>query len=785
MIKFVAASSFYFNMRFIIPFLIFVLSSEISVVAQNKNTSTDSSAVIPDTLLFRLEKYQAAINDMNAANKKGYDGDKIRLLLQNIKTNVLQIDSAMQVDKTIPDSKNLLNYRLMLTDAQLKTGSWRKSLSKYNSELQRMSEQVIQFGRDSLLTVDTKDTTSRQYYSSQISDLRIRLQETGKVTVANLDTVSRLLAEVSTVYFKTTDLQSVVDDYLKESGRNLLSKEYSYLWNATKLDSTDKIGRLIKVSYFGQDKILRYFFNSTWDNRIFLLLICAAFFWWVYINFRLAGKPDLSKTIGELKFNYVSKIPILATLVVLFNVTPLFEPDSPAIYIELNQFFLLITLTLFLYKRLPKNQLRVWFEIIGLYALVIFSNAFVNESFVLRALIIGVNALSIYFGIWLYRKMKEANFEKKFIKPVVVIYVILNILSVLLNIFGRISLSKSFNLTAINGLIQVISLAVFIQVVLEAMELQIKVSSCSGGLFSRLNIKKVRFTFNSMLAFLSIVLWLLVFAINLNIIDTFVDLSQQLLIKPRTFGSITFTFGNILFFIVIIFVSNQLQKHIGILFGETDTSFGSSAIEKNSKLALIRLIIIIIGFLFAITVSGVPLDKITVLIGALGVGIGLGLQNVINNFVSGIILIFEKPFNIGDYIELADKKGKVLDIGIRSSKLLTPQGSRVIIPNGDLLSGRLVNYTQKNSSLKSELIFKVNIETDLELVKKLINGVVDQAEEMIKNAPRQILFNAITADSVELKVLVWVSSVYVEATFKSFVFEQLLKKFKENNIKVM
>ncbi|MCF0058638.1 mechanosensitive ion channel family protein [Dyadobacter sp. CY356] len=783
--KFIAASLFQFNMRFKLIFLAVLLVQGFSTFAQNKKIAIDSSVVIPDTLLFRLEKYQAAINDINAANKKGYDGEKIRLFLQRIKVNVAQIDSAMQVDKTIPDSKNLLNYRLMLTDAQLKTGSWRKSLSKYNSELQRMSEQVIQFGRDSLLMVDNKDTTQRQFYAQQIADVRIRLQETGKITVANLDTVSRLLAEVSTVYFKTTDLQSVVDDYLRESGKNVLNKEYSYLWNATKLDSTDKISKLVKVSYFGQDKILRYFFNSTWDNRILLLLVCAGFFWWVYINFRLAGKPELSKTIGELKFNYVGRIPILSTLVVLFNITPLFEPDSPAIYIELNQFFLLITLTIFLYRRLPKNQLRVWFEIIGLYVLVIFSNAFVNESFVLRILYIGLNGLSIYFGIWLYRKMKEANFEKKFIKPVVVIYVILNILSVLLNIFGRISLSKSFNLTAINGLIQVISLAVFIQVVLEAMELQIKVSSCSGGLFSRLNITKVRTTFNRMLAFLSVVLWLLVFAINLNIIDTFVDLSQQLLIKPRTFGSITFTFGNILFFIVIIFISNQLQKNIGILFGEKDTSFGSSAVEKNSKLALIRLIIIVLGFLFAITVSGVPLDKITVLIGALGVGIGLGLQNVINNFVSGIILIFEKPFNIGDYIELADKKGKVLDIGIRSSKMLTPQGSRVIIPNGDLLSGRLVNYTQKNSSLKSELMFKVNIETDLELVKSLINEVVDQADDIIKNAPRQILFNAITVDSVELKVLVWVSSVYVEATFKSFVLEQLLKKFKENNIKVM
>jgi potassium efflux system protein len=783
--KFNASIESNLNQRFFTALsLLFFVAFSI-VQAQNKNVRPDSSAVIPDTLLFRLEKYQAAITQMNAANKKGYDREKIKNELAKMQSNVSQVDSAMQVDKTIPDTKNLLNYRLMLTDAQLKTASWRKSLSKYNSELQHMSEEIIQFGRDSLLMTDTSDTTQRKLYAKQIADLRERLQQTGKITIAHLDTVSHLLAEVSTLYFQTTDLQTVVDDYIRESGRNVLSKEYSYLWNAPKTNNSDKIGKLIKVSYFGQNKILRYFFNSTWDNRIFLLIVCIAFFWWVYINFRLAAQPKLAAAIGEMKFSYIGRIPILSSLIVLFNISPLFEPDSPSIYIELNQFFLLVALTIFLYKRLTSKQLRIWLAILGLYALVILTNAFVNETFLLRSLLILLNAASVYFGIWFYKKLQEASFDKKFIKPVTIIYVILNILSVVLNIFGRISLAKSFNLTAISGLVQVISLAVFVQVVAEAIELQIKVSSCSGGIFSRINVPRSRTKFRNILSFISVLLWILVFAINLNIIDALVNLLQQLLLKPRTLGNISFTLGNILFFIVIIYLSNQLQKNIGLLFGESDSTFASNSVEKNSKLALTRLIIIVIGFLFAVTASGVPLDKITVLLGALGVGIGLGLQNIINNFVSGIILIFEKPFNIGDYIELADKKGKVLDIGIRSSKMLTSQGSRVIIPNGDLLSGRLVNYTQKNSQLKSEILFKVNVESDLDLVKKLVTETVNGAEEIVKNAPRQILFNSIGADNVELKVLVWVKSVYVEASFKSYVLEQLYRKFKEHNIKVM
>jgi potassium efflux system protein len=753
--------------------------------AQNQTSPADSSALIPDTLLFRLEKYQAAITDMNAANKKGYDGEKIRQELMRVQANVAQIDSAMQVNKTIPDNKSLLNYRLMLTDAQLKTAGWRKSLSKYNFELQRMSEQVIQFSRDSLMLTDASDSTQRKLYAQQINDLKERLQNTGKVTVAHLDTVSRLLADVSAVYFQTTDLLTVVDDYLSESGKNVLSKEYRYLWNAPKTSEADNIGKLIRTSYLGQDRILRYFLNSTWDNRIFLLIIGAAFFWWIYINFRLASQPKLSAAIGEIKFNYIARIPVLSTLVVIFNLTPLFEPDSPAIYIELNQFFLLVTLTIFLQRRLLKRQLRIWFAIVGLYALVVFTNAFVNETVLLRSLLIALNGISIYFGIWFYRKLKEASFDKKFIKPVVVIYVILNISAVLLNIFGRISLAKSFHLTAISSLVQVLSLAVFVEIVSEAMELQFKVSSCSGGLFARINVPSSRAKVRKILSFVSVLLWVMVFTINLNILDPIVGLLQQILLKPRTFGSITFSLGNVMFFAVIIYVSNMLQKNVGLLFGESDNTFGSTTGEKNSKLALVRLVIIVLGFLFAVMASGVPLDKVTVLLGALGVGIGLGLQNIINNFVSGIILIFEKPFKIGDYIELADKKGKVLDIGIRSSKMLTSQGSRVIIPNGDLLSGRLVNYTQKNSQLKSEILFKVHIESDLDLVKKLVAETIEKGDDIVKNAPKQILFNSIGADYVELRILVWVKNVYTEAAFKSYVLETLYRKFRDNDIKVM
>ncbi|MCF0048631.1 mechanosensitive ion channel [Dyadobacter sp. LJ53] len=772
------------NTKFFSILLITILIS-LQIAAQDTTKNPARTIVIPDTLLFKIEKAQAVITQINAANKRGYDTEVIGEELAGIKHNVDQIQDAVSVENAIPGNKDLQNYRLMLTDVQQRTGQWRKTLSKHNSELQFLSEQVIEFSRDSLLAVEAGDSSQKQLYSGQIADLKQKLQLAGQATTSNLDTVSNLLAAVSEVYFRATDLQTTINDYIKESGRNLLGKESSYIWKASKGSNKSSLNDIIKVSYTGQNKILRYFFQSTWDNRVLLLLVSAGFFVWIFVNFRLASAVAVSKEIGVLDFKYINPRPILATFIFLFNITPLFEPRSPSIYIELNQFLLLITMTVFFMKRLPGKQLLWWFSVLVLYVLTIISNILVTESFVSRFALMALNAGSIAFGVWFFRKLREVRMEEKFIKPVLIIYIILNILAIILNALGRISLAKSFSVTAISGLIQVLSLGIFVHVVLEALELHTKVSVASKRLFSRINIEKSRATFRQLISFVSVLLWVLMFCINLNIVDPIFGFLLQILEKPRTFGSITFTLANVLFFSVIIWLANNLQKHIGLLFSGPDVNFTTETVHKGSKLALIRLVIIVVGFLFAITASGVPLTKITVLLGALGVGIGLGMQNIVNNFVSGIILIFEKPFTIGDYIELADKKGKVLDIGIRSSRMLTPQGSKVIIPNGDLLSGRLVNYTTNNARLKSEVTFKISSEADLEQVKKIINEIVDKAEGVVKKAPRQVLLSAVTGDSIELKVMVWLTSVYSETTFRSYVLEQVVIRFRASEIKII
>src|SRR5690606_32694092 len=132
---------------------------------------------------------------------------------------------------------------------------------------------------------------------------------------------------------------------------------------------------------------------------------------------------------------------------------------------------------------------------------------------------------------------------------------------------------------------------------------------------------------------------------------------------------VVFTYGNLLLAILVVWAANWLQQNLKRLV-DGPTAEGQQG-RRLTLFPLLRLLIVVVGFLIGVSILGLGVDKLTVIIGALSVGIGLGLQNIINNFVSGIILVFKKLFKLGDYIELADKKGQVMQLGIRSSTLLT------------------------------------------------------------------------------------------------------------------
>ena len=144
----------------------------------------------------------------------------------------------------------------------------------------------------------------------------------------------------------------------------------------------------------------------------------------------------------------------------------------------------------------------------------------------------------------------------------------------------------------------------------------------------------------------------------------------------------------------------------------------------GSWILLIRIAIISSGLFLAAAAAGIPLDRITIVLGALGVGIGFGLQELTSSLVSGIIIAFEKPVNVGDVVEVDEQSGTMKSIGFRSSVITTWDGADVIIPNSTLLSSNLINWTMSDEKRRVDVEVQVMFGTDLNKSKKDFTGVI-------------------------------------------------------------
>ncbi|HET9432057.1 MAG TPA: mechanosensitive ion channel domain-containing protein, partial [Chitinophagaceae bacterium] len=208
-----------------------------------------------------------------------------------------------------------------------------------------------------------------------------------------------------------------------------------------------------------------------------------------------------------------------------------------------------------------------------------------------------------------------------------------------------------------------------------------------------------------------------------------------------------------------IWLAHFLQKYIAYFWGDTGDEASFDNKGQRSRLLITRLILLTGGFLLAIAASGLPVDKITVILGALGVGIGLGLQSIVNNFVSGIILIFDRPLRIGDMVEIGDKKGRVKEIGVRSSTILTAEGAEVIIPNGDLLSNNIINWTLSNNHVRIEMIFQLQKPFDAESIREGVRTIIRSSPNILTLKEPEIVIYPVASGQYEMKVYCWCNDV--------------------------
>jgi len=201
-------------------------------------------------------------------------------------------------------------------------------------------------------------------------------------------------------------------------------------------------------------------------------------------------------------------------------------------------------------------------------------------------------------------------------------------------------------------------------------------------------------------------------------------------------------------------------------------------------LILIQIAIFSIGISLAFISSGIPVDRLTIIISALGVGIGFGLQTLVNNLVSGLIIAFEKPVNINDTIDIGGQTVKMKSIGIRSSVVATFDGADVIIPNGDLLSQHLTNWTLSNNKKRTDILIGVAYGTNLEEAKSLLNAILQNHSSVLQSPEPIIWVTQFGSSSIDIVVKFWVNHINFANDVKSDLIIAIDKTFRAHNIEI-
>ena len=252
------------------------------------------------------------------------------------------------------------------------------------------------------------------------------------------------------------------------------------------------------------------------------------------------------------------------------------------------------------------------------------------------------------------------------------------------------------------------------------------------------------------------------------------------------FGPDTVTIGGILMlvflFASVIIVERILQRLLIRRF------LSKTRLQLSLQYGLSRIIgytLIAIGFYVAFQSVGFDLSSLAIVAASLGVGVGFGLQNIINNFVSGIIILAERPISIGDRIEVAGVAGRVTKIQLRSTTVVTNDNITMIVPNADFISNTVTNWSHGDPKVRIRVPVGVAYGSDLKLLQRLLLEAAEEHPKALRDPLPVVLFTEFGDSSLNFELGVWTQEMTATpihfTSQMNFIIEQ---KLRENDIEI-
>ncbi len=563
-----------------------------------------------------------------------------------------------------------------------------------------------------------------------------------------------------------------VEAWLEEHAAQMLQTRQEPLWRA--LDE-QLVGRLI-VDRLGL--LARAYLDllggqpAAWLPRVAVRLGVLLVLVWLArrlrgrVQARASGDPDLQPA------DRILQRPLSAAALVFLMGLILFDPLATRLVTEILVILVLLPL-LRIVARVTAPGLRRWLSaLVGLYLVWRVAGLAPDDQLLHRLLLLALGVASLMMVLGFRRILRRPapprdpeapawligwqDLGRPFVSAGLAAAAILLVVAIVLNVLGLAAHARILT----RGVIVTILLAVLLRILV--LVVRSLVTVLLGGRLagrSRILVRHGAAVGAGLGRALGLAAWAAWLVAALQLLGIWDPVSRWLLgvlFATLRVRDLAISLADVLAFFAVIWLSFVLSRWLrALLEEEVLPRLALPRGVPNTMSRITHYVVLFVGFLFAVNLAGFDLDRFTLLIGAFGVGIGFGLQNVVNNFISGLILLFERPVQVSDRVQVGAMLGFIEHIGIRASVIRTFEGAEVIVPNGQLISDVVTNFTLSDRMRRIDIAVGVAYGTDPQRVLGILRDVAAAHPDVLADPEPYVLFMAFGESSLDFSLRAW------------------------------
>lgn len=461
----------------------------------------------------------------------------------------------------------------------------------------------------------------------------------------------------------------------------------------------------------------------------------------------------------------VLRRPISSWVILLMMGVIVLQPEAPVLLHQIALFIALIPVLRLLPPRVYE-VLGPWpYIATGLYLLRQLSFLFIANPLHYRVFLLALTLLTAALLAWVLWRARPRpgdaplSVGRRVVRATGALAVLVLLVSAIANWFGNVTLAEMLTGGILDSGYVGLVLYAGVTVLVSIIRLLLARRALSRFSIVTQHAGPLLHSFTRLLGFAAVAAWVIVLLNEFRIYRPIREAVVTVLTHPLKFGELSLTLGGVLLFFFSVWLAFWVAKTVRVIL--QDEVLPKMSLPRgvgNSVSSLSYYALVIAGLFVALAAAGFEVSQLAFVVGALGVGIGFGLQNVVNNFVSGLILMFERPIQPGDVVEVSGTSGKVREIGMRATTLSTFEGADVVVPNGVLLNEKLINWTLSDMDRRIDVNVGVAYGSDPRKVLGLLMEVTQSTDGIATTPEPTVLFSGFGASSLDFSIRAWTNN---------------------------